>query len=291
MDALKAAPGYEAILPPEYRELITDGPYGRGLGVKDLGTFQELIGEHPLCAGCNLTTSFRLLLASLPCPEETIVVTCAGCFGVIHPQIALHCTIAPFGTQNAFASGLRRALRVRFPDKRKDVITIAGDGAFADIGFAPSFHSWFRGERFASFMLDNECYANTGGQASGMTPRGVALNMAPRGKDFAKIPFTELAKAAGCAYVATVTPAKPRRLETAVRRAILVAREVGPTLVRIACVCETNYKMTPIEAYRKAQEHASQVDEHLTEDARRYLEAVEGKASAAPAHPQPTPPL
>jgi pyruvate ferredoxin oxidoreductase beta subunit len=89
--------------------------------------------------------------------------------------------------------------------------------------------------------------------------------------------------------VATVTPVKPRRLETAVRRAILVAREVGPTLVRIACVCETNYKMTPIEAYRQAQEHASQIDEHLTEDARSYLEAVEGKASTAPAHPQPTP--
>ncbi len=278
MDVIKPAPGFEDIMTLEYQELVADGPYGRSLGVKDLGTFKELIEDHPLCAGCNLTLSFRLLLASLPKPEDTLIVTTAGCFGVIHPQIALHATIAPFGTQNAFASGLTRAMRIRFPEKQKDVITIGGDGSFADIGLAPTAHSWFRGEKFASFMLDNECYANTGGQASGMTPEGVVLNMAPKGKSFDKIPFVEIAKLAGCAYVGTVSPTKPRQVESMVRRAILVAREVGPTFVRLACVCATNYKLTPIEAHRKSKDLVSQTDEYITEAAREYLESLEGAA-------------
>jgi len=278
MEAVKIAPGFEKIMPQEYQDLVKDGPYGRNLGVKDLGTFKELIEDHPLCAGCTLTLSFRLVLASLPNPSETLIVTCAGCFGVIHPQIALHCTIAPFGTHNAYASGLKRALRIRFPNKHKDVISMAGDGAFADIGLSPSMHSWFRGEKFTSIMLDNECYANTGGQDSGMTPQGVALNMAPSGKTFPKTRFVELAKAAGCAYVATVTPTKPRRLDQMVKRAILIAREIGPTFIRIATVCETNYKLTPIEGYNKAKSFEGEISEYFTDEAETLIKSIEKKS-------------
>jgi pyruvate ferredoxin oxidoreductase beta subunit len=279
VDTVKIAPGFEEIMPQEYQDLVRNGPYGRDLGVKDLGTFKELIEDHPLCAGCTLTLSFRLVLASLPSPADTLIVTCAGCFGVIHPQIALHCTIAPFGTHNAFASGLKRALRVKFPNKNKDVISMAGDGGFVDIGIAPSLHSWFRGERFTSIMLDNECYANTGGQDSGMTPEGVVLNMSPLGKKFTKIQFTEIAKQAGCAYVAIATPTKPRLLGKMVRRAILIAREVGPTFVRIATVCSTNYKLSAIEGYEKAKQFEPEIDEYFTIEAEQYIEGIEKKSS------------
>jgi len=275
MDMIKIAPGFEEILPQEYQDLVKDGPYGRNLGVKDLGTFKELIDEHPLCAGCTLTLSLRLVLASLPNPSETLIVTCASCFGVIHPQISLHCTIAPFGTHNAFASGLKRALRVKFPHKNRDIISMAGDGGFADIGLSPTLHSWFRGESFTSIMLDNECYANTGGQDSGMTPKGVVLNMAPLGKKFSKIEFVELAKVAGCAYVATVTPTKPRLLEQMVRRAVLIAREIGPTFVRIATVCQTNYRLSPIEGYNKAKSFEAEISEYYSGEAQKFIESIE----------------
>jgi len=278
MDAVKIAPGFEKIMPQEYQDLVNDGPYGRNLSVKDLGTFKELIDEHPLCAGCTLTLSLRIVLASLPNPENTLIVTCAGCFGVIHPQISLHCTIAPFGTHNAFASGLKRALKVKFPNKNKDVISMAGDGGFADIGLSPTFHSWVRGERLTSIMIDNECYANTGGQDSGMTPEGVVLNMSPLGKNFPKIEFAELAKLAGCAYVATATPTNPRLLGQMVRRAILVSREVGPTVIRIATVCQTNYKLSPIEGYNKAKSFESQTFEYFTKEAQKYIESIEKKS-------------
>ncbi|WP_308767581.1 transketolase C-terminal domain-containing protein, partial [Candidatus Hakubella thermalkaliphila] len=45
----KISPGFEDIMPAEYRELVHDGPYGKNLGVSDLGTFKELLEEHPLC--------------------------------------------------------------------------------------------------------------------------------------------------------------------------------------------------------------------------------------------------
>jgi len=278
MDRIKIAPGFEKIMPQEYQDLVNHGPYGRDLGVKDLGTFKELIEDHPLCAGCTLTLAVRLVLASLPSPADTLIVTAPGCFVFAHPQIALHTTMAPFGTQNAFASGLKRALRVKFPHKNKDVISMAGDGGFADIGLAPTLHSWIRGENFTSIMLDNECYANTGGQDSGMTPEGVVLNMAPMGKKFAKMQFTEFAKQAGCAYVATVTPTKPRLLGTMARRAILIAREVGPTFIRIATVCSTNYKLSPIEGYEKARQFEPEIAEYFTKDAELYIKSIEKKS-------------
>jgi pyruvate ferredoxin oxidoreductase beta subunit len=281
VDIVKIAPGFEGIMPKEYQDLVNNGPFGRNLGVKDLGTFKELIEDHPLCAGCTLTLSVRLILASLPSPENTLIVTSAGCFVFLQTQVSLHCTLAPFGTQNAFASGFKRALRVKFPNKNKDVITIAGDGGFADIGIAPTLHSWFRGENFASFMLDNECYANTGGQESGMTPKGVALNMAPLGKKFSKIQFTELAKQAGCVYVATVTPTKPLLLGKMARRAILIAREVGPTFIRIPTVCSTNYKLSAIEGYEKARQSEPEIAEYFTKDAELYIKDIEKKSLKA----------
>jgi pyruvate ferredoxin oxidoreductase beta subunit len=155
---------------------------------------------------------------------------------------------------------------------------MAGDGGFADIGLSPTLHSWFRGESFTSIMLDNECYANTGGQDSGMTPKGVVLNMSPLGKKFPKIEFVELAKVAGCAYVATATPTKPRLLGQMVRRAILIAREIGPTFIRIATVCQTNYRLSPIEGYNKAKSFEAEISEYFSGEAQKFIESIEKKS-------------
>ena len=91
---------------------------------------------------------------------------------------------------------------------------MAGDGGTADIGFQQVLHSWFRKERFTTIMLDNEVYGNTGGQESGMTTRGAVLKMAPLGKKFEKMDMVTMAKIAGCAYIATVVPNNPRRVES-----------------------------------------------------------------------------
>ena len=149
----RISPSFEDIMPDEYKELVESGPYGKGLGVSQLGTYKELLEEHPLCAGCGLALSLRLILASLPNPEDTVIVGSTGCSALAFPQVALHNIHSLFGNQNAVASGLKRALKLRFPDKVKDVIVIAGDGATADIGLDMVMHSWFRCENIPPSCL------------------------------------------------------------------------------------------------------------------------------------------
>ncbi|MCD5402112.1 thiamine pyrophosphate-dependent enzyme, partial [candidate division NPL-UPA2 bacterium] len=223
-DIIKISPGFEEIMPQDYRDLVKNGSYGRGFTVGELGTFKELIEEHPLCAGCGLALSKRLILASLPNPEDTVIVGTTGCSSLSFSQVAIHNIHSIFGNQNAVATGLKRALEIRFPDKTKDVVVMAGDGGIGDIGLGMVMHSWFRDEKFATIMFDNEAYANTGGQESGMSPEGAVLYMAPTGKKYPKLSLPEIARDSGCVYSAAVTPANPKRLGKMVRQAILIAR-------------------------------------------------------------------
>ncbi len=279
----KISPGFEEVMPAEYRELIEQGPYGKGVGVVDLGTFKELLEEHPLCAGCGLALSLRLFLASLPAPQDTVIVGSTGCSALAFPQVAVHNIHSLFGNQNAVASGLKRALKLRFPDKVKDVVVIAGDGATADIGLDMVMHSWFRRENITTVMLDNEAYANTGGQESGMSPEGAVLYMAPKGKKFPKISMPEIAREAGCAYVASCTPANAKRLEKMLHRAILVAREIGPTYVQIFAPCPTNFKYKPNETVTRLKKQEKdgtfQPREYISAEAQELLNKLEGGLS------------
>jgi pyruvate ferredoxin oxidoreductase beta subunit len=273
----KINPYFEDVMPKEYVDLVNNGPFSNGKAIGDLGTFKELLEEHPLCAGCNIAMAFRLIVASLPNPEDSIMVGSTGCNSLAFPQLALHNIHSLFGNQNAIASGLKRALTLRFPDKIKDVIVMAGDGATADIGLDMTLHSWFRGEKITTVMFDNELYANTGGQESGMSLPGAVLNMAPTGKKFDKIKIPDLAIGSGCAYVAVVSTATPKKIGECLKKAVLIAREVGPTYMQVHTPCPTNLKIKPSESKKFAQDRYKSdyvFREHITEKATDYLESL-----------------
>lgn len=263
------------ILPQEYKDLVARGPYFEDKGISKLGSFKEIVEEHPHCAGCGVALGIRLSAAALPAPADTIIVGTPGCsfFGLAQTAVN-YCTSA-FGNQNAVASGLKRMLKIRFPDRHKDVVVLVGDGGLADIGLDLTLHSWFRQEKITTIMLDNELYGNTGGQESGMSKQGQVLNMAPRGKTFPKIPIFEIAKVSGCVYCARVTVASPDKVARAVRSAIIIAREVGPTYVQMYTPCPTNMKFPPdktIETARKAEQEYYSFEEFITDEAARYLD-------------------
>jgi len=269
----------EEYLTPEYKELLADGPYGRPAPttVDDLGSFKEIIEPHPHCAGCGVALGIRLGFASLPSPEDTIVIGTPGCAYFALTQSALCYSCTAFGNQNAVAAGLKRMLNIRHPGKVKDVMAIAGDGGVADIGLDYTLHSWFRAENITTIMLDNEVYGNTGGQESGMTVEGKVLNMAPTGKKFPKIPVFELAKTSGVAYAVKTTVANPRKIGAAVRRAVLTAREVGPTYVQIYTPCPTNSKFPPnktVESAKDAEKTYYAYEEYMTDGASAYLRRI-----------------
>jgi len=274
---------FKKYLPKDYVELVDYGPFGKSqdeAGPNNMGQFKELVEEHPMCSGCWMAYYIRLIFASLPNPEETVTLGTAGCGRLAISQAAVPFIYGNYGDQNAMASGLTRAFRLRFPDKQKDVITIAGDGGTMDIGFSMTMHSWIRGERFTTIMLDNEVYGNTGGQESGMSPKGAILKMSPKGKNFEKMPATELAKAAGCVYIVKISPTNIKKAAKVIRRAIFVAREVGPTFIHAYTSCNIEYSIPTPDVFKDAQEMAKgrfAFEEFMTDEAKELFTVVEAK--------------
>jgi pyruvate ferredoxin oxidoreductase beta subunit len=278
---------FKKYLPKDYVELVDYGPFGKSqeeAGANNIGQFKELVEEHPMCSGCWMAYFIRVVFASLPNPEETVTLGTAGCGRLAISQAAVPFIYGNYGDQNAMASGLSRAFRLRFPDKHKDVITMAGDGGTMDIGFSMTMHSWIRGERFTTIMLDNEVYGNTGGQESGMSVQGAVLKMAPEGKKFGKMPATELAKAAGCVYIVRLSPTNIKQAAKVIRRAIFVAREVGPTFIHAYTSCNIEYSIPTEEVFADAKEKGKgrfAFDEYMTDAAKEVIDRIEAEEKAA----------
>jgi pyruvate ferredoxin oxidoreductase beta subunit len=133
-ERITISPDLYDIMPPDYQDLVNRATYGKeDRGWKDIGTSKELLEQHSLCAGCPESMAFRYILAALPNPEDTVMVGSTGCTSLVFPHVAIHNIHSLFGNQNAVASGLKRALAVRFPNRIKDVVVLAGDGATVDI--------------------------------------------------------------------------------------------------------------------------------------------------------------
>jgi pyruvate ferredoxin oxidoreductase beta subunit len=241
LDIYKINPEFRDIMPQEIIDLEENATWAtkqeKPRGIKELPETKEILEEHSLCAGCPEAMALRYVLSALPVPEETIIVNSTGCTSLMFPHIALHTVHSLFGNQNSVASGIKRVLEWRFPDKQKDVVVLAGDGATVDIGLDYTLQSFFRQEKITTICFDNETYANTGGQESGATNKGQVFKMAPTGKKFDKVPIWELAKTSGCHYSVNLTASAPKKVAQVVREAILVAREIGPTFINIYTPC------------------------------------------------------
>ncbi|MFQ5449190.1 MAG: thiamine pyrophosphate-dependent enzyme [Nitrospinaceae bacterium] len=284
LETLKPSPAFKDFLPVEYKDLVELGPYGRQVKVTDMGKFKEVIEEHPMCAGCAMSLFIRLIYIGMPCPEHTIVVGTAGCGRLALSQASVPFIYGNYGDTNAVASGLKRGLEIRFPDQKKDVVVVAGDGGLVDIGFQGLMHSWFRHEKFTTIMLDNEVYGNTGGQESGMTNKGKVLKMAPRGKKDDKMDVMGLAKVANLDYIARLAPTNPARCARTVRRAILVAREFGATYVQAYTSCNIEYSIPTPDVMKDAfdvEKDRYGFEEIISDRAKDYLKEIEAKDKKA----------
>lgn len=284
LETVRVSPGFEKIMPIEYQDLVNHGPYGRQVKVTEMGKFKELVEEHPMCAGCAMTLFIRLAFIGFPCPEHTVIVGTAGCGRLAISQGNIPFIYGNYGDTNSTASGLKRGLDLRFPNQPKDVVVMAGDGGLIDIGFQGLMHSWFRQEKFTTIMLDNEVYGNTGGQESGMTRQGQILKMAPRGKKTDKIDALGLAKVANVAYIAQIAPTNPARVVRTIRRAVLVAREIGPTYIQAYTSCNIEYAIPTPEVMKDAfdvEKERYGFQEIVSDEAKAYLDDLEKKEKEA----------
>ena len=121
LDYVKFSSGFES-----YAERIQGHgrtwTFRQKVSVSQMGSFKEVLEEHPMCAGCAMTLFIRLAIIAFPNPEDTITVGTAGCGRLAISQAAIPFVYGNYGDQNGVASGLSRGLRLRFGDKPKDVV-------------------------------------------------------------------------------------------------------------------------------------------------------------------------
>jgi len=211
-------------------------------------------GAHLLCPGCAHSIIVRELLN---CTDDNLVIANAtGCLEVctaVYPHTSWDASWIHIGFENAAtaASGaeamyktLKRKGRLKDPDKPVKFIAFGGDGATYDIGFQFLSGAVERGHDFTYVCLDNEVYANTGGQRSSSTPRGASTTTTPAGrvsygnKKYKK-DMVAIMAAHGAPYVAQVAPNKWKDMVKKYQKALSTE---GPVYINAMSACTTEWK-------------------------------------------------
>ena len=118
---------------------------------------------------------------------------------------------------------------------RKAIWMVGGDGWAYDIGYGGLDHVMASGLDLNVLVLDNELYANTGGQASKATPIGASVQFAAAGKSTAKKDLGLILSNYGYIYVAQVNlGANPEHTIKALKEA---AAHKGPSIVIAYAPC------------------------------------------------------
>lgn len=210
---------------------------------------------HRACMGCGEALAVRLALKALG--RDAIIVTATGCIEIISSQFPQTSWEVPwihalFENAAAVASGIESGVKVlmrkgRYPKKRINVVSVAGDGGTLDIGIQALSGALERGHDFLHLCFDNEAYMNTGIQRSSATPYGAMTTTSPPGKMSIgqkawKKNMPAIAAAHDIPYVATACPSFPMDLTEKVKKG---AQVEGPAYIHILSVCHIGWRSDP----------------------------------------------
>ncbi|HNT28424.1 MAG TPA: thiamine pyrophosphate-dependent enzyme [bacterium] len=136
----------------------------------------------PFCKGCGhhiVSQNLEKALSSIEgfAPLDVIVVTDIGCIGIIDKQFATHTVHGLHGRSVALAAGIAMATG----NPKKKIIALLGDGG-ATIGLQHLMEAAQRNINLTVIVHNNMLYGMTGGQPSGLTPRGFKTPIMPDGK-------------------------------------------------------------------------------------------------------------
>ncbi len=196
---------------------------------------------HRACAGCGPAIAMRHILRAAG--PDVIIAQATGCMEVTttpYPETAwgvpwIHVT---FENAASVASGIAEALKMKGNTHTK-VIAIGGDGGSADIGFGAVSGMLERGHDVLYITYDNESYANTGVQRSGLTPMFASTTTTPAGKKIPgkmqrkkDLPF--IVAAHHIPYVATASIAFIEDFENKIKKALSMK---GPKYIHVLTPC------------------------------------------------------
>jgi pyruvate ferredoxin oxidoreductase beta subunit len=216
-------------------------------------------GAHVLCPGCAHSIIVREILNATN--DDLVVSASTGCLEVctaVYPYTSWDCSWIHVGFENsstaiAGAEVAYKALKRKnklppsAKDKEPKFVAFGGDGATYDIGF-----QWISGccDRRHNMMyvcLDNEAYANTGGQTSGSTPIGSSQTTSPAGsesygKNRPKKDMLGIMAANGAKYVAQVAPNKWKDMVKKIHKGFDTE---GFVYINAMSACTTEWKFAP----------------------------------------------
>jgi pyruvate ferredoxin oxidoreductase beta subunit len=226
--------------------------------IKNLKSFstsaERFEGSHVLCPGCAHSIIVREILNATN--DDMVVGASTGCLEVctaIYPHTSWDCSWIHIGFENsstaiAGAEAAFKALKRkgRTDSTRRDpkFVAFGGDGATYDIGFQWISGCFERGHNMMYVCLDNEVYANTGGQRSSSTPIGASATTSPAGSTSYgekqnKKDMLSIMAAHGAPYVAQVAPNKWKDMVKKIQKGFAAN---GPVYINAMSACTTEWK-------------------------------------------------
>lgn len=224
--------------------------------IKNLKQFsksaEKFEGANLLCPGCAHGMIIREVLNAVDGP--ILIGNSTGCLEVstaVYPYTSwdvpwIHIGFENGSTAAAGAESMYRALarKGRYKGEKPKFVAFGGDGSTYDIGFQWISGCFERGHDITYICLDNEVYANTGGQRSGSTPIGSSTSTTPAGKvgygkKESKKDLLSIMAAHGAPYVAQVAPNKWKDMNKKIKQALDTE---GPTFVNALSACTTEWR-------------------------------------------------
>lgn len=224
--------------------------------IKNLKQFsksaERFEGAHLLCPGCAHGMIVREVLNAVDGP--IVIGNSTGCLEVstaVYPHTSWNVPWIHIGFENGSTAicgveAMHKALerKGKYKGQKPKFVAFGGDGATYDIGFQWISGCFERGHDFTYICLDNEVYANTGGQRSGSTPLGASTSTTPAGrvsygKKQKKKDLLSIMAAHGSPYVAQVAPNKWKDMNAKIKKAIDTE---GPTFINAMSACTTEWK-------------------------------------------------
>jgi 2-oxoglutarate ferredoxin oxidoreductase subunit beta len=208
------------------------------------------------CPGCGHSIAHRLcceVIDELGIQDKVVGVPPPGCSVFAYYYFDVDMVESAHGRGAAVATGLKRA------SPQSIVFTYQGDGDLSAIGTTETIHAANRGENITAIFINNAVYGMTGGQMAPTTMLGMKTTTSPFGREGKyegyPIKMSEiLGQVQGTCYIERVavnSPANIRKAKKAIKKAFQCQIDgLGYSLVEILSPCPTNWKMTPVEAFK-----------------------------------------
>ncbi|MCQ5340711.1 MAG: thiamine pyrophosphate-dependent enzyme [Candidatus Methanomethylicia archaeon] len=226
--------------------------------LKDVPKEEYYVAGHRTCQGCGPALACKFIAKAAG--PRAICITATGCMYVANCSYNttpwaipwMHAQLGGIGSAVSGAAAAYKAMMRKGKIKKEEihVVGLAGDGGAADIGLSAISGALLSGGDHLIITYDNESYANTGIQASSLTPWGAWTTFTPPGKMLRlgnvrvkkDLPKMIAAGHPNVRYVATASTSFPFDLMTKIRKGLAVK---GPAFIQIHTPCPKGWKFPP----------------------------------------------